>query len=472
MTKDSKHTDKIIREKLEGFLATPPEHVWDNVHGQMLLAKKKKRRVIFSWSAAAAIVAIAFIAGWMLNEDSDNGLPEVSEQTMEIKNENESVIENEQFTEAESVNQNEMQATQNSEISKENSQNINQGNLIASTSSSDQLNNKQELNLRQPEQKYNLIETRKVEITREVPEYKQLEKQKNSGKENLLTTTDHQIIAANAFDMDKTEEDRGWIIGAHISPGYASHSSAYSNSYSGSINEVLSGGVRNTGGGLSIQYKTSKRLRIESGVYYAQNSQSSASSNRIFSFGAEYDMAYSSGEEANQSAFSNTVQVGKDGLTMNSTAGVVNIQSTPEGAEIRAAVSEEMMENSSATLVANGELAQVFDLVEVPFYLRYKLLDRKLGIDMMGGVNAGFVVGNNVYIRNNDGKQYIGNTADISKLNLSGTVGLGLNYAIGSHFSLAMEPRINYYLNSINTNPDVDYKPYRFGVFTGIYYAF
>ncbi len=90
----------------------------------------------------------------------------------------------------------------------------------------------------------------------------------------------------------------------------------------------------------------------------------------------------------------------------------------------------------------------------------------------MGGLNAGLVVGNNAYVENNSGRQRIGNTEDISNLNLSGTFGIGINYDLSKHLSLAVEPRFNYYLHSINTNPDVSYKPYRFGLYTGVYYAF
>ena len=90
----------------------------------------------------------------------------------------------------------------------------------------------------------------------------------------------------------------------------------------------------------------------------------------------------------------------------------------------------------------------------------------------MGGINAGLVVGNNAYIDNSYGLQNIGETEDISTLNLAGTIGVGLNYTLGKHISMAVEPRLNYYFNSINDNPEVVFIPYRIGVFTGLYYEF
>src|SRR5690606_25377857 len=114
-------------------------------------------------------------------------------------------------------------------------------------------------------------------------------------------------------------------------------------------------------------------------------------------------------------------------------------------------------------LITQGELSQIFDLVEIPVYLRYMLLESNFDVELVGGINAGLVVGNNAYLDSQYGVQKIGKTKEISTLNLSGTVGVGVTYALGKQFSLAVEPRFNYYLNSISKNPEVDFRPYRIG---------
>ncbi|HYQ59260.1 MAG TPA: outer membrane beta-barrel protein, partial [Draconibacterium sp.] len=166
------------------------------------------------------------------------------------------------------------------------------------------------------------------------------------------------------------------------------------------------------------------------------------------------------------------VRTGSNGIAMNSTAGVINMKTPPSGANITASLESATGDAVANVLYAEGEFSQVFEFVEVPLYLRYSLLDKKFGIEVLGGVNAGFVIGNNAYLDNDYGVQNIGSTADISTLNFSGTLGVGVNYELGKHFSFALEPRLNYYLNSINSNPDVDYRPYRIGVYTGVYYEF
>jgi opacity protein-like surface antigen len=96
----------------------------------------------------------------------------------------------------------------------------------------------------------------------------------------------------------------------------------------------------------------------------------------------------------------------------------------------------------------------------------------KRQLELITGVNAGIVVGNNSFLNNQYGLQNVGETRDISTFNVSGTLGLGFNYALSKHFSVALEPRYNYYLNSINTSSSVDFKPYRIGLYTGLTYEF
>jgi hypothetical protein len=91
---------------------------------------------------------------------------------------------------------------------------------------------------------------------------------------------------------------------------------------------------------------------------------------------------------------------------------------------------------------------------------------------MIGGFSSNFLVGNNAYIENNTGKNLIGSTKDMEALNYSGTLGVGLKYGLSKRFYLNVEPRIKYYLNSLNSNSAVTYKPYTVGVFTGLSYEF
>ena len=225
-------------------------------------------------------------------------------------------------------------------------------------------------------------------------------------------------------------------------------------------------GNRNVGGGFSVQYKTGKKWSVESGIYYAQNGQRSSNA-------PEADYYYSLAGpalETEKSYFNTAVNLVNGQMAMNSTAGVIEFSGTPRGAELAANVDGSY--SRSNTLLTSSEFSQVFDFVEIPLYVRYDLIDAKFGVQVLGGISAGIVAGNNVFMENNYGTQNVGKTKDISTLNLSGTIGFGLNYGLSQHISMAVEPRLNYYLNSINKNPDVVFRPYRVSVYTGLYYQF
>jgi hypothetical protein len=170
-------------------------------------------------------------------------------------------------------------------------------------------------------------------------------------------------------------------------------------------------------------------------------------------------------------SFSNKVRLESNQMVLNSVAGKIIMNEPPKGAEFQAE-----LDNKFASVANNismtGEFSQVFDFIEIPLYARFTLLDSNFDVQLIGGINAGIIAGNNAYISNGYGLQKVGKTEDISSFNLSGTIGFGLNYDIGKNLSLAVEPRINYFFNSINSSSEVNFRPYRIGIFSGLNYEF
>lgn len=467
--------DDSIREKLDGFSAVPPPHVWDNIQTQMDAMQKKRRLAYIGWISAAAVVVLAFIAGWFFNDKTIVEQPVMVEQQVtvpatdkDVANQQENRIET---TNRESKDDADMFIAENKEkpVSTESQPKSITTSLFAEDKNIDSQSQTHDVERRDS---YSLLERIETIFTPNLSE----EPLKEKGREievTMITPADEVLIAENLRNLDiEKSPERGWIVGAQVSPGYSSHSANHNDDYSRNMTYDSNDGGSNVGGGISVQYKTSKRLRVESGVYYAKDGQKAQNSFNLF---ARNDLDYTAAPEASYDgsapAFSNVVQTGSSGIAMNSTAGVIEMKTAPRGANISA-----NLENTNDALAnrmyADGEFSQVFEFVEVPLYLRYSVLDKKLGVDILGGINAGFVIGNNAYLDNDYGVQNIGSTADISTLNFSGTVGVGFNYMMGKHFSFALEPRLNYYLNSINSNPDIDYRPYRIGVYTGVYYEF
>lgn len=463
------NSDKQMREKLDGFSVQPPPHVWENVQVQLAAQQKRKRIIYFGRISAAAVVLLAFLAGWYFNNSSKITTPlAVEQQTIQPENIENNVIQKEKILSAELT---EKQHTQNDKIQ---TKNINKNlpktdkTLIAATIKTEE--NNEIISTPSNYEKVEIKMIKRMDVRFENEQIEMLLAEKSvPQKEYVLTETDKFLMAANATSVkSKRNPETGWKIGIGVTPGYSSYKVNHSETYSQNMTYSGASGNGNIGGGFSIQYKTSKKLRIESGVYYAQNGQTSDNSGQLFANREMADYAMAAPEKA---LFANAVRVSNGNVAMNSTAGVIVMSGTPKGAEINSEL-DAYNSGFSNSLVSDGEFSQVFDFVEIPLYLRYRVLDSKFGIELVGGLNAGIVVGNNAYIDNSYGLQNIGKTEDISNVNLSGTVGIGMNYALGKHISVAVEPRLNYYFTSINNNPNIDFRPYRIGIFTGLYYEF
>ena len=465
------HTDKSFHEKLENFSVEPPAHVWERIQGHMAMQKRKRRMAYVGWISTAAVVIFAFLAGWYFSNKSDEIIPEtVQQNTMQSK-----TGEKGPGQQKEETNFNIAEETGITEVGK----NEEARNTVAEKKKEDLI---AEVKVQktfaitdESSERYQMgyIMGKESALPAEEQNYG-LAERKNRKRKETLTKSDEILVAENVkTGKEVSGKDNKWILGMYLVPGYSSHVASHSDQYSQNMTYSGESGNNSMGGGFSLQYKTSKKLRIESGIYYAQNGQRSGNSPNLFALGNNADYAAMAPEkiEGDQPTFSNNVRISSSGMMMNSTAGVIKMDKTPKGAEVTTNL-EAATDAFSNTMLTNGEFSQVFEFVEIPLYMRYSILNKKIGLEVMGGFNAGLVVGNNAYIENEYGLQNIGSTEDISTLNLSGTVGLGVNYSLGKHLSLAVEPRLNYYLNSINTSSQVDYRPYRIGVYTGLYYEF
>jgi hypothetical protein len=468
--KDKRNTDDIIREKLENFQATPPPHIWDNVQLQLAARRGRNRMVYMGWISAAAVVVLAFLAGWYFNENLKDDKSKIvnSEIIQTEKNENETVIHSEE-TKVEKL----LSAQSNTENTNQiNYTETNQLAGVSPVSSKITLSKTPESGyISTSRESFNLtmISALNAQFAQNQQFHTELARHNVVVSAKNLSEQEALLIAENVKNVKAASTtDNNWKMGMYVAPGYSSYSSNYSDSYAQNMNYTGSDGNANVGGGFSVQYKTSKRWIVESGIYYAQNGQQSESPANVFARKENADYMFAPND---LNYFSNAVRVENNSMAMNSAAGVIQFSETPKGAEITGDF--EAKNTGVANLVVpNGGFSQVFEFMEIPLYLRYRVIDRKIGVELLTGLNTGIIVGNNAYIESQYGVQNIGETADISTFNISGTLGMGVNYALGKHFSVAVEPRFSYYLNSINNNPSVEFRPYRMGFYTGLTYEF
>ncbi|MCG6186053.1 outer membrane beta-barrel protein [Maribellus maritimus] len=489
MNMEEQNMDKAIREKLERFSQQPPLHVWDNIQGQLQAQKRKHRIVFFSRIAAAAVVLLAFMAGWYFNEKSGQITPVVTQNEIQntnrnIQNENAKSNSDSGKIDPNAFNENNIAGTESKSQTKHIEKETDHESIVPKEETADfiadakihQKLSGEESSESETKEVAHLDLLDKIETLFKTSEDRNLKLKEKSIPVNRISEADEVLIAENIRNLNESGgEESKWKLGLQVSPGYSSQNSNYSENYSNSMTYSGQNGNANVTGGISVQMKAGKKWSVESGVYYSQNGQRSTNSEAFNSNSLMYAADYAPLGGERKSYFNTAVNLSNGQIEMNSTAGTIQFSSAPAGTEVGSELDGDEFSPSPAspnTLLTEGEFSQVFDFIEIPLYLRYSLVDAKFGVELLGGVNAGIIAGNKVYMENQYGNENIGKTKDISSVNISGTVGVGLNYALNKNISLAVEPRFNYYLNSINQNPDVSFRPYRIGVYTGLYYEF
>ena len=100
------------------------------------------------------------------------------------------------------------------------------------------------------------------------------------------------------------------------------------------------------------------------------------------------------------------------------------------------------------------------------------MIDRKIDINLIGGMSYNFMLNNSVYALQDDGRYPVGTTEGLNAVSLSSSLGMGMEYKLSQNLSLNLEPTFRYYLNPFNSAKTTGLHPYSLGIFSGIAYKF
>jgi hypothetical protein len=104
--------------------------------------------------------------------------------------------------------------------------------------------------------------------------------------------------------------------------------------------------------------------------------------------------------------------------------------------------------------------------------LRYKVIDRTIGFNLIGGISYNFLVSNDVYTTYDGGKYQVGTTQGLNPFTLSSSLGMGMEYNFSHNLSLNLEPTFRYYINPFSSSSGLRNHPYSFGLFSGVSFKF
>ena len=470
---EKKNIDRLFQEKFKDFEAVPDAEVWNNIERQFL--KKKKRRIIPLWlrfGGAAAILLLLISTGfWYFNENDNTIEPSQENSISDIDSKDEIIEETSSDKEENAITFDEQEEKTDLNYQKEEDSKIknNQSRKDKTklNSFAKQLNNtEKEAKIASYEKENSVIESNVNKDANQRTKEKIIGENANivlDNSKNKLNSD--EIVVAQEETIDQPEKAKDviqeelekaaeenelvasttnkWSIGSTMSPIY------YNTLGNGSpIDPTLATNKKNSNEsisyGLKVNYRLSKKLSLQSGI------------NTV-------ELGYSTENVA--ALISSSLLSGSN----------TNVNSNVEGISV-AAVSTANSQNSDvinqrSSFDSSGNLDQTLGYVEIPLEAKYNILQKKLGINLIGGFSTYFLYQNKVSITSFGKTTTLGEASNINTLNFSGNLGVDFDYNISKKIYINVSPMFKYQLNTFSENSG-GFQPYYLGVYTGLNFRF
>ncbi|MEL6305667.1 MAG: hypothetical protein AAFQ20_12870 [Bacteroidota bacterium] len=241
-----------------------------------------------------------------------------------------------------------------------------------------------------------------------------------------------------------------WSVGPSIAPVFFGSNGEGSPIHSEFQGASKTGNV-NLSYGLTVAYNIGKRLKIRSGVH-------------------RVDFGYDTNDVEFSSSVSSSTNAQIDNISYNDTSRNLVLRNSrnaaPEGQATADVFSEE-------TSVFDGRMIQQFGYIEVPFELDYALMDKKFGINVIGGISSLFLVDNSIQLESPSQNLLteMGEANNANSVNFSTNIGLGFNYDFSPKLQFNLEPVFKYQLNTFSETAGT-FRPYSVGIYSGIRFNF
>jgi hypothetical protein len=444
-----KHIDNLFADYLGEYEEKAPGYIWHNIQMELKIGKARKRASIIRAIAASVALFIAFGLGYYFSDFSKKQQyttinPKSNQELAQVQyRSNEKQNETNQYLSDNYPLKNLGYTDKKSEFVEKNINNT----LIFKLFDK----NKNIYSQFREIQKNNSLS--KVE-------YKKHSDKKTSNQlliDTLLFKKEDLSERGFLLLKDKNYHSR-WSLGTKFSPVYSmaqnmGQSGVLSNTpVAKSVSQNVTPDTKadekslmSFSGGINVNYHLTRRWSLESGVFYSEYRQMAKNlvSSSIFGFQEE--------------------------LTVYTPEGIRFVQ---PGGMAEPAKSQIIGKSMDETYFAsNMDYKRNFEYIELPLIVRYKIIDRKFGLDVLSGVTTNFLIGNKSSIIYNDNDLWTGTNDGISPMLYNATIGVGLNYDLFKNLSLNIEPTFKYSLTLDEPSSPIKY-PYRFAVFAGFSYRF
>jgi len=444
--KDRKHIDRLYQEKFKDFESTPREAVWKNISAR-LQKKERKRGILPLWYKIAGIAAVLALFMNFSNEFFSKKSKINNHAFVGLADENFGEISiassaySQNMIRSSKVLQDLMKETKNLEANealeakyfrkniKINSlKNISQApNLvIVSKNSAYTLsdNNKQESQIASIDQEIKPeIQLRDLPIPNSENEEEQAKiTEKTIPYKRLSVSTNAAPIYYDNFGSGNTIDDQ-----------FANNQGR---------NEIT------ISYGINFAYQISEKIRIRSGI-------------------SKVDLSYNTRDIAFTAAVNPSAL---SGINYNGNIPNYRIENRSVRPFSNISASTEFNRASLASPTA-GYLNQKLGFIEVPLEIEYVIIDKQIGLNIIGGGSTLFLDKNMISLNSSNFSTNLGEGNNLNKVSFSTNIGIGIDYDIFPQFQLNLEPIFKYQINTFSSSTG-DVKPYYFGVYSGFSFKF
>ena len=416
---EKKNIDRVFQENLKDLEIQPRKRVWNGIAQELANSSDSKSIPLWRRFAVAASISLIFASAAFFYLSSLDQTPVANPQISQEQPSQETTVEQPRTPI-------DLQVTQADVVLAQNEEKVDKLRKAG-----------QPIFVKQPSNQV-IVTTNSIADVYENIEDKYVVDEEIFLEEMSATESITDRIASIPTKEKEAElTDKKWSVGPTVAPVF------YNTLQSGSpLNSELSDNSKTSDNSLSVgvrvNYQLSEKLFIQSGI------------NRV-------DLAYNTNDvsafiTSSKNGYNN-INTSKPGVYLtpgqNATSGVKDLN--------RPGVS--------------GDINQFMQYYELPVEMKYSLYDRKLGLNLVGGFSTMILSDNSVSFVSGEGVTNLGAANNLNSFNFSGNVGVDLDYKISKSWYLNVAPMFKYQFNTYSGNSG-DFRPYYFGLYSGLNYKF
>jgi hypothetical protein len=469
MNDQTNNSQGFLKDKLGDYQVNPPEKVWESISGRLGSGRSRRGMLIIAFAAAASLALAISLGIHYFGPD----LPQESDLAEETAQEEiSSPLEEKVLSVMEDAVADESNIPAELEEAPLKLARENQGrtgvkiHIAPDEQSFEEQQTEKDTTVDQlrstrqdmaPDQ--NLARDLQGEADRVA-----LEDPEDPAPPEALALEGNDQLPDEAFTefLEGSKREPRWMLGAAISPLYSFRDAEASVMAGAGVHES---GILSYSSGMQVSYRRHSRLAFETGIFFNKTGVAiSATGIQLLSQQSDYLVLGNGSERADIKAVTNSVG------NIISNTGEIYVN----GYKLNAQNSTEALTDNAMEKLASSSsgIEQHLDYLELPFNLRYSVIDRTFELQLVGGLSTNFLVNNYVTMETADGQEEIGYLSNIRNVNYSGNAGLGVIYHVSKNLNLMLEPRFRYFLNSINDSSLPSTRPYSIGLYTSLNFTF